>query len=68
MKTSKQIKPKGRYVKVKKSDLLMKKVIDDDDEDEDEEDAVFDMIRVSKKTKRMLSVVQDDWVKSYLIN
>lgn len=68
MKTSKQIKPKSRYVKVKKSDLLMKKVINDDDEDEDEENTIPDMIRVSKKTKKMLNIVQDDWVKSYIIN
>ncbi len=58
-----------KMVKPKKSDLI----IPDIDEDEDEEEEGLDVYEgniliTSKRTKQVLKNVQDDWVRSYIIN
>ena len=58
-----------RIVKPKKSDIIVPDIFEDEDDEEEGLD-VFegDNLVVSKKTKRVLRDVQDDWVRSYIIN
>ena len=58
-----------RIVKPKKSDLIIPDIGEEDDEEEEGLD-VFEgsNLVVPKKIKRVLKNVQDDWVKSYIIN
>ena len=41
---------------------------EDDDEEDEEEEIEGDNLIVVNKTQKILKAVEDDWVKSYLIN
>ena len=52
-------------------DAIGYELIDDEDDEEDEEEEIElegDNLVVVNKTRKILNAVEDDWVKSYIIN